>query len=41
MWWVRNRYAQSMRWYTHFFMPVALLLRRRLKFVSGLVGDPR
>jgi hypothetical protein len=41
MWTVRNRYAQAMRWYNHFFMPVALLLQRRLKFVSGLVGDPR
>ena len=41
IWWVRNRYQQAMRWYNRLFMPVALLLQPRLKFVSGLVGDPR
>jgi SAM-dependent methyltransferase len=41
MWWVRNHYAHAMRWYNNIFMPAALLLQRPLKFVPGLVGDPR
>ena len=40
-WWLTRRCGQAMRWYNRVFMPIGLLLKKRLHLVLGMIGPTR